>query len=145
MAGPVIAGGQFSQNRGLKTTTITAQDTLVAGMVVDRMTGLAGTAPSSTMAIAQHSANPGDLLRVATGGEASALVGEGFNFADAGDGIHPRYSYSGTMSTTFVSVGTAGHVIPGTSAESSIGFLQGEVWCPPPGENSAPQIPFHIF
>lgn len=124
--------GVFAQQHPEDVLTVKATTDIAEFHFVDVQTGQLGTSVTQKLGIAQHAAQAGEVVTVATGGLCAVRAGTGFNFADQGTAVYPRYTFSGTMAATFAAPGTSGQVIVGTSAAASVGvFAQGE-WASPP-------------
>ena len=129
--------GIYPQQHPEDVLTVRASEPIKQFTFVDVQSGKVGTALTQQLGIAQHDAEPGEVVAVATGGLCAIRVGTGFNFVDGGTAVSPRYSYAGTNATAqYVIPGTTGLAMTGTSG--GFRLAQGE-WASPPSATN-PQI-----
>ncbi|MBD2161428.1 hypothetical protein H6F46_12075 [Limnothrix sp. FACHB-1083] len=128
--------GIFPEQHPEDVLTVVATEPIKQFTFVDVQSGRVGTSATQQLGIAQHDALPSEAVTVATGGLCAVRVQSGFNFADAGAAVAPRYKFSGTMAAQFVSPGTSGLAVAGTAG--AFRLSQNE-WAAPPSATN-PQL-----
>lgn len=126
-------------------STVTATEPVTSYTAINPKTGAVATEYQPGLAIALHDAEPDTDLSVAIDGLCSMRVQESFNAIDRGTGVSPRYAHDLAGTDQYVSVGTSGFAIVGTSAASSIGHVPQGAWSPPPAEGVDIFIEVEIF
>lgn len=128
----------YTPDHPSQRVTVTAATAIARGQLVDAATGQLATEFSPTIGVALSDAAAGEAIALATSGEASAKISDGFRYSGVSAAEYARDS---TSTDLYLAVGTDSAASnAGTTSTSAFAYGVADTWAAPEGEGVAEQF-----